>query len=499
MRSLAAFLAAVLVLSILGASSSSDTAAGPNSAVESARLNNLGVAYMNQQLFEKALKNFDGAIAADPKYGLARLNRAIALLNLQRIDEAKALLDDVVKDNPKNATGWYNLGLLYKNSGDVEKAVDAFEHVTNIDASDADTWYFLGSAHLQSRQYPEAIASFEHAIRLNPTHASAWFGLSRAYQQSGDTTKAREHLVRFQQITSTKVGSAMSLAYGEQGKYSRVVESAAVAQHVAPAIPVRFVAVTEQAGLVSHPAADAGDVASFLGPGACFLDYDSDGAMDVFLADGGPGGGMALFHNLGNGKFEDVTRKAGLDPAVHAIGCTAGDYDNDGLVDLAVSLKDRVMLLHNEKDGKFKDVSDAAGLKSDEFATGSNVGLTFIDYDHDGDIDLYVSRYSSDALFDPRKSALDAKAAKVVGANIMFRNNGNGTFTEVTKDLALEGSGPSFAAIGSDANNDRAVDLVTTAWHVAALPRGTTDRPRTRDGAAHGFVRSRWWPRALPW
>jgi tetratricopeptide (TPR) repeat protein len=442
-------------------------------------------------LFEKALKNFDAAVAADPKYGLARLNRAIALLNLQRVDEAKALLDSVVQENPKNPTALYNLGLMYKNSGDVEKAVDAFQHVTEIDANDADTWYFLGSAHLQARQFPEAIASFEHAIKLNPTHASAWFGLSRAYQQSGDTAKAREHLVRFQQITSTKVGTAMSLAYGEQGKYSRVVESAAVAEHVAPAIPVRFVVATEQSGLVGHPSGDSSDIASFLGPGACFLDYDGDGNIDLFLADAGPGGGMALYHNLGNGKFEDVTRKAGLDPALHAIGCTAGDYDNDGLVDLAVSLKDRVLLLHNEKDGKFKDVSEAAGLKSGAFAAGSNIGLTFVDYDHDGDIDLYVSRYSSDALFDPRKSALDAKATKVAGANIMFRNNGNGTFTEVTADLALQGSGPSFAAVGSDANNDRAVDLVTTAWHVAA--------PTIYDNPREGkFTAREPWSAAMP-
>ncbi len=367
MRSLTWFLAAFITLTLLGASSY-ESSSDAKSAVEAARQNNLGVAYMNQQLFEKGLKNFEAAIAADPKFSLGKLNRAIALLNLQRVDEAKALLDGVVQENPKNPTAWYNLGLLYKNSGDVEKAVDAFQHVTHIDANDADTWYFLGSAHLQARQFPEAIASFEHAIKLNPTHASAWFGLSRAYQQSGDTAKAREHLVRFQQITSTKVGSAMSLAYGEQGQYSRAVESTAVAAHVPAAIPVKFVAVTEQSGLTSHPAGNASGIASFLGPGACFLDYDGDGNVDLFLADAGPAGGMTLYHNLGNGKFEDVTRKAGLDPALHAIGCTAGDYDNDGSVDLAVSLKDRVLLLHNEKDGKFKDVSEAAGIKSDAFA-----------------------------------------------------------------------------------------------------------------------------------
>src|SRR5258706_6158679 len=310
------FLVAVLGLRLLG-SSSYETSSDNKSAVEAARQNNLGVAYMNQELFEKGLKNFEAAIAADPKFSLGRLNRAIALLNLQRVDEAKALLDGVVQENPKNPTAWYNLGLLYKNSGDVEKAVDAFRHVTEIDANDADTWYFFGSAHLQARQFPDAIASFEHAIKLNATHASAWFGLSRAYQQSGDIAKAREHLVRFQEITSTKVGAAMSLAYGEQGKYSRAVESSAVAERVPAAIAVRFVAVTEQSGLTSRPAGNATDIARFLGPGACFLDYDNDASVDLFLADSGPAGGMTLYHNMGNAKLTDVTRTAGLDPALH--------------------------------------------------------------------------------------------------------------------------------------------------------------------------------------
>ena len=112
-------------------------------------------------------------------------------------------------------------------------------------------------------------------------------------------------------------------------------------------------------------------------------------SLICFLPDNGPQGGLALYHNLGNGKFEDVTKKAGLDSSLHAIGCTAGDYDNDGSTDLAASLNGRMLLLHNEKNGTFKDVTDAAGIKSD----GLNLGLTFIDYDHDGDLDLYVTRF----------------------------------------------------------------------------------------------------------
>jgi len=73
------------------------------------------------------------------------------------------------------------------------------------------------------------------------------------------------------------------------------------------------------------------------------------------------------------------------------IGCTAGDYDNDGASDLAVSFDGRIMLLHNEKNGTFKDVAAAAGVKSSD----ANLGLTFVDYDHDGDLDLYATRYAA--------------------------------------------------------------------------------------------------------
>src|ERR1700747_3420709 len=124
--------------------------------IEAARLNNLGSAYMNQQLFEKALKSFQQAAELDPKLSIARLNEGIAYLNLQKVDEAKAALEEALKQDPKNPNAWYNLGLFAKNTGDAQAAIDAFHHVTEIDPNDADTWYFLGSAHVQAKQFPQA-------------------------------------------------------------------------------------------------------------------------------------------------------------------------------------------------------------------------------------------------------------------------------------------------------------------------------------------------------
>src|SRR5262249_18094545 len=156
-----------------------------------------------------------------------------------------------------------------------------------------------------------------------------------------------------------------------------------------------------------------------IGHGACFLDFDGDGHPDLFLAAGGAQGGMALFHNTGRGQFEDVTQKAGLDPKLRATACAAGDFDNDGHTDLAVTTGDRILLLHNQGNGMFKDVSDAAGIRSQN----APLAITFVDYDHDGDLDLFITSREG------RK-------------NVIWRNNGNGTFTDVTADLGLTADAP---------------------------------------------------------
>ena len=441
-------------LCIFAASPQGTPSKRENKGLEAARLNNLGAAYMNQQLFEKGLKAFQDAAALDPKLWIARLNQGIALLNLAHIELAKQFLEEEVKRDPNDPHAWFNLGLLYKNSDNPQGAVDAFRRVLQIDANDADTLYFLGAAYAQIKQFSEAIDAFQRALKLNPLHASAEFGLSRAYQQSGDLAHAREHLQRFQYITQNKLGAPISLAYGEQGKYSLAEESQAAAVKVLPQIPVKFVDVTEQAGLLppvskNLPITDVpSNVPWNIGPGACFLDYDNDGKIDILLPGSRIDGGMSLYHNLGNGKFEDVTNQAGLDRYLQVFSCTTGDYDNDGFPDLAVTVGvgGRLTLLHNEKNGTFRDVTQAAGIRVD----GNDAGLTFIDYDHDGDLDLYVSRQAS------------VIGRVVFGTNVMWRNNGNGTFTEITNELGLMGTFIGTNAIGTDYNNDRAVDLITT-------------------------------------
>jgi tetratricopeptide (TPR) repeat protein len=444
-------------------------AAQPN-PIEAARLNNIGVAYMNQQLFEKGLKEFQQAAEADPNFAIARLNQGVAYLNLQKIDEAKAALEDALKKDPKNPNAWYSLGLLAKNSGDAQAAINAFKHVIELDSNDADTWYFLGTAYAQAKQFAQAIEAFQRALQISPIHASAEFGLSRAYQQSSDGDRAREHLKRFQYLTQNKIGTPMSLAYGEQGQYSRAVESPLAPLKPPAQIKVQFVDATREAGIVSRPKPAAYTVRPFVdfGSGACFIDYDNDGKIDIFLPNNGPEGGLALYHNVGNGKFEETTSQVGLNSSLGAVSCAVGDYDNDGFEDLAVSTFGSVLLLHNQKGSAFRDDAATAGIKQ-----AGAMGLTFVDYDHDGDLDLY----SSSTEFRPVGSAN-------ASATAMWQNNGNGTFTDVSEERGFVVPFSVVNAIGTDYNNDRAVDIATADWS------GGTIFENPREGkfrAAHPF------------
>src|SRR5262249_14110297 len=140
------------------------------------------------------------------------------------------------------------------------------------------------------------------ALELNPFHASAEFGLARSLQRLGDAEKAREHLARFQHMVQSKLGAPMSLSYGDQGALSLALQVGdSTVQASGTAAPVRFLDVTHDSGLgFSLAPSGEGTGANEIGSGACFFDFDGDGHPDLLLADGGPQGGIALFHNLGH-------------------------------------------------------------------------------------------------------------------------------------------------------------------------------------------------------
>ncbi|HET9215937.1 MAG TPA: tetratricopeptide repeat protein, partial [Terriglobia bacterium] len=370
-------LVGVLILSAAGGCSrrlpgtGSTTSTANTAAVRS---NNLGVAEMNRGRPAQALELFRQAQRGDSSLFAPRLNEGIALLNNQRSEEARAVLLDATTRQPESARAWYNLGILYRNLAQVDPAIEAFERVARIDSTDADAFYFLGQLHAQAQRYDQAIAWYMRCIALDAFHLSAEFGLARAYQLSGNDEAARTHLSRFDELTKSGLGKPISLVYGEQGQYSTAEPIAGVA--LAPeAFDVRFISVSNGAGIRFEPvaAANANTVASTLGSGACFFDYDADGRYDFLMA--GDARGVALYRNSGRDSFTDVTSGSGLQRAGQSLGCAVGDYDKDGRDDVVVGFLDRVAVYRNQGDGTFRDSTADTGIRAD----GLPLGLVFVD------------------------------------------------------------------------------------------------------------------------
>ena len=220
------------------------------------------------------------------------------------------------------------------------------------------------------------------------------------------------------------------------------------------------------------------------GSGAAWLDYDNDGLMDLLIVNGSgmeelrrvvagqrpapAKNGVYLFHNLGNGKFEDVTERAGLANAYWGTGANAADYNNDGYSDILITTIGVDLLYKNNGNGTFTEVGGAAGLSRDvEWHTGSAFG----DFDGDGYLDLYVASYidiHSISLKEPAPvcqykgiSGFCGPIGMKGGHGTLYHNNGDGTFTDVTRKVGIAAAGLAhgFAAVFDDFNQDGKPDL----------------------------------------
>jgi tetratricopeptide (TPR) repeat protein len=456
-----------------------ETVAPARTYTEALRENNIGMALMDRHKYSEALGKFQTACVMNPESDTGCLNVGIAFLNMGRYDDAGKILAKSAERSPQNPRVWFNLALLEKALGQRQVAENDFQKAAALDPTDADTQYFLGYLAAEAQQDAQAIAFFRNAIALDPFHASAEYGLARLEQHSDDAHAAKAHLERFQHITSNRLGKPVEFVYGEQGKYSLAEEMTVSLVPAAAAIPVHFVNVTSLSGLPRQPLSvmttstrprdrksanlPGESLAHFLGSGACVFDYDGDGRPDIFLVNADGKGNAALFRNTGKGTFLNVTKTAKLEFHGDGTGCAVGDYDNDGHPDLVVASGNGITLFHNQGDGTFSDVTDAAGVRSTDSSDGLALGVTFIDLDQDGDLDLYVTRFNNFPIDNPSQPFAFPGDATPPG-NILWHNKGDGTFVDGTKESGLTGEAPSVGALGTDLNNDHSVDLVLTGW-----------------------------------
>jgi hypothetical protein len=205
-----------------------------------------------------------------------------------------------------------------------------------------------------------------------------------------------------------------------------------------------------------------------MGSGGLFFDYDKDGWPDIFLIDGGSVvdrqvTGRArhrLYHNRGNGTFEDVTAASGITHLEYGIGACAADYDNDGWVDLYVTNAGPNVLYHNNGNGTFRDVTRTARVGSPLLSTS----CTFVDVDKDGYVDLFVANYvdlsAERPCGDSRFRAYCRPEVYKGLPNILYHNNGDGTFTDISREAGiLSATGKGLGVVAGDYDNDGWPDI----------------------------------------
>ena len=244
---------------------------------------------------------------------------------------------------------------------------------------------------------------------------------------------------------------------------------------------VTYVDVTDEAGIrFQH---SSGTRSSLLpedmGSGAGFADIDNDGDIDLYIVNiPGPfkqnsvpldtPTANALYRNNGNGTFTDITKIAGVGHRGYGMGCVFADYDGDGNIDLYVTNYGANVLYRNNGDGIFRDVTETAGVSCDLWSTGA----AFADVDGDSDLDLYVCNYVTydlEKLEEMKEESL--QSGKPVPSalnphvfepqdNVFYRNNGDGTFTDITTEVGIAApGGRSMQAIFSDFDADNDLDL----------------------------------------
>ncbi|MEO8071876.1 MAG: FG-GAP-like repeat-containing protein, partial [Acidobacteriota bacterium] len=408
------------------------------------RANNVGVAYLEQFDYAKAAESFRQALKIDPKLKLANVNLAIALFNQQDMDAALQAAKNAAEIAPEYPQTSYILGLIARNQNRAEDAVASFEKVLKIDPNDVGANVNLGQIYIQQRNYAEAETFFRKAVAAEPYNSTAIYNLATVLLRSDARDEGKHLMARFQDLRQSGAATSIGQNYLEQGRYAEAVAStgaeSGLVDRTAP--PVVFQNVD-----VNLPSADVNsknNSAEIPAQAAALFDYDNNGDLDLVKIDGEPAQ-IHLYKN-GKNKYLDVTKTAGdLSKPLNlrGYGVVAGDFDNDTFPDLLVFGKGQTTLFRNDGKGGFENVTAKAKIPASSIISISGA---FLDADHDGDLDIFLGGYADDK----HNSA----------ANRLLRNNGDGTFTDISEQAKINVPSRAVAVVPTDYDNRRDIDLL---------------------------------------
>lgn len=484
----------VLVVSVL-------TACGPTASTldvreQAHRLNNRGVALLEQLNYAEAERAFRDALASDHSLAQARVNLSLALLYQQQLDAAAGEAAHAARLWPAALQPLYIQGLVARAQGRNDIARSRFSEVHLKDGSDTGTGVQLAQIALEERRYDEAIERLRPVVAAEPHHVTAAYVLGLALVRSGQA-EGQQWLDRSQALREAGTGVTFGTGYLEQGRYGEAMSATGTEMALVDTTPARAAfSVTRLGELRPQPvppspfglrhqpsslgAEGAASLAAGLGGGVTLLDADADGDLDVV----GVSAGVQQLWRNDSAAWIDITAAAGLQtvPAGSvAVGALAADYDNDGRPDLLVLRFGTSSLYHNEGGGRFRDVTREARLPPYPFLPGA---AAFADLDHDGDLDLVVvgladiaatSRVSGPARLFPQEF--------VAAPWQVLRNNGNGSFTDVSRDTGFARAGHAVAVVPADFDNRRDSDLLVV--YADAAPALLANQ---RDGTFHDIA-----------
>lgn len=436
--------------------------------------NNRGVALLDQYKFKEAAYEFEQILLYSRSIAPVHVNLGIAYFYDQKYDEALAALREALELSPSEIRAHYILGLIYRNQDKVEEGIAAFEAVRRQDPDDPSTNYYLGRLYMRQRDYDTAGGFFRKVIEREPYNASAHYNLATALGRSGNREAGKKEMDEFRRLQNLFGSTTVGLQYLEQGKYAVAVsqilenEPGVPGEAATSQLAVVFEEVAEEIGLEfvhAGPATVQRYVSSLeqlerelvpsMGSGAATHDYDRDGWLDIYLANAGSDGARgALYRNSGNGVFEEKTVEAGLLFSGKTMHALWGDYDNDEYPDLYLINYGPNVLYRNQRDGTFLDVTDTTGTGDGSWGMGG----AFVDFDHDGDLDIYVANFIDCAK--SIEARLEFPVDLPGSKNVLFRNNGDGTFENIAVSARLTGGEKQTTSlVTSDFDNSRDVDF----------------------------------------
>jgi Tfp pilus assembly protein PilF len=414
------------------------------------RQNILGTAYLGQQKWKEAEQAFRGALEQRPGDPLLLNNVAVALIQQGLVDEANTFLERALESDPAYPYAHYNLGLIRKNTGEFAAAADHFDAVAAFDPEDLLTQYNRGIVLSRIDRDADAEQAFRNALERDPSHVSSLYGLGRFLMQKGETEEGARLIALSQEIRQRSgLDEAVGLQYGEQGPFAMGVDYDGSTLTAPEPIAVAFQEVTR-----ADPSPDSGKV------GWVLTRMEPGNRPALLFTDG-----RALRSLDPSGVSDSLVVLPQGVRAIVALG--KGDLDNDGVVELVALLAGAdgrffPALIEQEEGGGLGRVEEQRFGSWSLRGQLTGVDVTTLDYDHDGDVDLFCCWAGAGA-----------------GGCALGTNDGSGRFEvrESTEHgFRLEiGAGPLRVGF-SDADNDRDIDLLV------AEPAGVHLLSNQRDG-----------------